>query len=196
MREAGEGSLDSSGPHTRSPLALGGFFAGLALVGARGRLPQLSQVLLGVLRRGRSCCGCCNLNGFLQVGDLPRGKGKGGKQGRFKTLTGPAQLVCLCRHCPNPSAWDKRPGPEEELGPAGWPPSRSPRSRSAASGPAAAPCAGWPGSPAPRCLTGPPRSPDTCGSWRGGGQHGRALTTDSQGKDSGRALGPGVGNPV
>lgn len=74
MREAGAGSLDWSGPHTRSPLALGGFFAGLALVGARGRLPQLSQVLLGVLRCGRGCRGCCNLNGFLQVGDLPRGK--------------------------------------------------------------------------------------------------------------------------
>lgn len=74
MREAGAGSLDWSGPHTRSPLALGGFFAGLALVGAWGRLPQLSQVLLGVLRCGRGRRGCCNLNGFLQVGDLPRGK--------------------------------------------------------------------------------------------------------------------------
>lgn len=61
-------------PHTRSPLALGGFLAGLALVGTRGRLPQLSQVLLWVLRCGRGRCGCCNLNGFFQVGDLPRGK--------------------------------------------------------------------------------------------------------------------------
>lgn len=195
MREAGAGSLDWSGPHTRSPLALGGFFAGLALVGARGRLPQLSQVLLGVLRCGRGRRGCCNLNGFLQVGDLPRGK-EWGKQGRFQTLTVPAHLVCLHHRCPNPSARDKWPGPEEELGSASWPPNCSPHSRSAASSPAAAPCAGWPGSPAPQCLTGPPRSPHTCGNWRGGGQRGRALTTDSRGKDSGRPLSPGVGNPV
>lgn len=83
----------SSSCHIGSPLALWGFLAGLALVSASGWFPQLSQVLLRILRCGCGCCCCCNFNGFFKVGDLP-----GWKEWEitsFQKLTVPAHLVCL-----------------------------------------------------------------------------------------------------
>lgn len=60
-------------------------------------------------------------------------------------------------------------------------PGRSPRSLSAASAPAAAPCAGWRGSPAPRCSTARPRSP---GTWQGDTQLNRPRHPHRTGGDA------------
>lgn len=70
--------------HHSSPFGFGSLLAGLALVGARGRFPELCEVLFWVLRCGCGSSCCCHFNCLLQICHLQQQQNK--NQGMSQVL--------------------------------------------------------------------------------------------------------------